>query len=48
MLVIGIFAIAVIYARRQGPVEVDTTPDSLKEKAEALLAEESNVLTGKE
>ncbi len=45
-LIIVIFTVAIIYARKQGPVEIDTTPDSLKEKAEALLAEESKILTG--
>jgi len=44
VLVIGIFVIAVIYARKKGPVEIDTTPDSLKEKAEALLVEEGEIL----
>ena len=41
-LVIGIFVIALIYARMQGPVEVPVDPhrDTLKEKAEDLLAED--------
>jgi len=48
VLIIVIFAAAIIHARKTGPKEVDTTPDSLKEKAEALIAEESKLLSGKE
>ena len=48
VLVVGIFVAAIIHARKTGPVDVDTTPDSLKEKAEALLAEESEMLRPKQ
>jgi YkoY family integral membrane protein len=48
VLIVVIFAAAIIHARKTGPKEVDTTPDSLKEKAEALIAEESTLLSGKE
>ena len=42
VVVFGIFVIALIYARMQGPVEaaVDGPHDTLKEKAEDLLAED--------
>lgn len=43
-LIIVIFVVAVVYARRLGPVPIDTTPDSLKEKAEELIAEEASLL----
>ena len=46
VLIIVIFAAAIIHARKTGPKEVDATPDSLKEKAEALIAEESKLLGG--
>ena len=46
VLIIVIFAAAIIHARKTGPKEVDMTPDSLKEKAEALIAEESKLLGG--
>ena len=46
VLIIVIFAAAIIHARKTGPKEIDTTPDSLKEKAEALIAEESKILGG--
>lgn len=44
VLIIVIFAISLIYARMQGPVEVHDEPDTLKEKAEELIAEEAAVL----
>jgi hypothetical protein len=42
--VIGIFVISFIYARMQGPVEVDKATDSLKEKAEELIVAETAVV----
>jgi YkoY family integral membrane protein len=48
VLVIGIFVAAILHARKTGPKEVDMTPDSLKEKAEALLSEESEMLRPKQ
>lgn len=47
-LIFVIFTIALIHAHMQGPVAVDTTPDSLREKAEELLAEESSVLVDRD
>jgi YkoY family integral membrane protein len=45
LLLIGIiFTAAFINARIRGPVPVDTTPDTLKEKAEGLIEEESAFL----
>lgn len=45
LIIIGlVFGIALIYAVRLGPVEVDKTPDTLREKAEELIAEESAIL----
>lgn len=43
-LIIVIFAVAFIYARMQGPVEVHDEADTLREKAEDLIAEEAAVL----
>jgi YkoY family integral membrane protein len=44
VLIIGIFVVSLIYARMQGPVEVDKATDSVKEKAEELIAAETSVL----
>ena len=41
VLVVLIFIVALIYARMQGPVEAHTEADTLKEKAEDLIAQES-------
>jgi YkoY family integral membrane protein len=47
LLLIGIiFTAAFVNARIHGPVPVDTTPDTLKEKAEELIEEESSILGG--
>ncbi|MGH9258189.1 MAG: TerC family protein [Vicinamibacterales bacterium] len=43
-LIIVIFAVSLIYARMQGPVDIDGIPDTLKEKAEELIAEEGALL----
>ena len=43
-LIIVIFVISFLYARMQGPVDVDKATDSLKEKAEELIAEEGAIL----
>ena len=49
LLLIGIiFTAAFINARISGPVPVDTTLDTLKEKAEELIVEEASILGGKE
>ncbi|HEY5618120.1 MAG TPA: hypothetical protein VIK60_09245 [Vicinamibacterales bacterium] len=45
-LIVVIFIVSFIYARMQGPVEVDKTPDTLKEKAEELIADEAAILDG--
>ena len=45
-LVIGIFVVALIYARAQGPVEAAGGHDTLKERAEELLAEDSRASAG--
>jgi predicted tellurium resistance membrane protein TerC len=44
-LIVVIFAVALIYARIQGPAEPDNEVDSLKEKAEEMLMEESAIKT---
>jgi predicted tellurium resistance membrane protein TerC len=49
LLLIGvIFGASFVNARIRGPVPVDTTPDTLKEKAEELIAEESSLVGGKD
>jgi len=47
LLIAIIFTTSFINARIRGPVPVDTTPDTLKEKAEELIAEETSILGGK-
>jgi len=47
LLLIGvIFTASFVNARIRGPVPVDTTPDTLKEKAEELIGEEASVFRG--
>jgi YkoY family integral membrane protein len=41
LLIASIFTASLVNARMRGPVPVDTTPDTLKEKAEVLIEEES-------
>lgn len=48
ILIVVIFVVALIYARIQGPVEPDGVVDTLKEKAEEMLAEEAKVFTSEE
>jgi YkoY family integral membrane protein len=48
VLIVLIFVVALIYARLQGPVEPDGVVDTLKEKAEEMLAEEAKVFSGDE
>ena len=43
-LIFGIFTVALVYARKRGPVEPDGLPDTLREQAEEILAEESAVV----
>ncbi len=47
LLIIVIFTASFVNARIRGPVPVDTTPDSLKEKAEELIGEESSIFREK-
>jgi YkoY family integral membrane protein len=44
LLIAVIFIASFVNARMQGPVPVDTTPDTLKEKAEELIGEETSIL----
>ena len=44
LIIFGIFVAAFVYARMQGPVEPDHVADTLKEKAEELIAEEGAIL----
>jgi len=44
VLIVGIFTVALVYARKRGPVEPDGLPDTLREQAEEILAEESAVV----
>ena len=46
VLIIVIFTVALVYARKQGPVVPDGQPDTLREQAEEILAEESGVVRG--
>jgi YkoY family integral membrane protein len=48
VLIVVIFVVALIYARMQGPVEPDGVVDTLKEKAEEMLAEEAKVFSSEE
>jgi YkoY family integral membrane protein len=48
VLIVLIFVVALIYARLQGPIEPDGVVDTLKEKAEEMLAEEAKVFSGDE
>ena len=43
-LIFVIFIVSFVYARMQGPVEPDHVADTLKEKAEELIAEEAAIL----
>ena len=45
VLIVVIFVVALIYARMQGPVEPDRVVDTLKDKAEEMLAEEAKVFS---
>jgi YkoY family integral membrane protein len=47
LLIFVIFTAAFVNARMQGPVPVDTTPDTLKEKAEELIGEEASIFQAK-
>jgi YkoY family integral membrane protein len=44
LLIFIIFAISFVYARMQGPVQVEAAPASLREEAEQLMVEEAAVL----
>lgn len=46
LLIAIIFTASFVNARVRGPAPVDTTPDTLKEKAEELIEEESSILGG--
>jgi predicted tellurium resistance membrane protein TerC len=43
-LIVVIFVASFVYARTQGPVHVDPTGDTLKEKAEGLIAAEAAIV----
>jgi YkoY family integral membrane protein len=44
MLIVVIFAVSFVYARMQGPAQADPAADTLKEKAEGLIAAEAAIV----
>jgi hypothetical protein len=46
VLIVVIFTVALLYARRQGPAVRDVATDTVRGQAEEILAEESAVVRG--
>jgi YkoY family integral membrane protein len=46
VLIVAVFTVALVYARKQGPVVSDGSVDTLREQAEEILAEEAAIVRG--